>query len=63
MKIDLNSLRVGVGYGLRGYYAFIYDAGGPIQSYDMSYSEPDEAWRDAKEWSIAERIPLERRNS
>lgn len=51
-------VRVGVTHGLRGYFAFLFDDQGPIQSGPGSYADPAGAWQEAREWAQAEGLPL-----
>lgn len=57
--MSLGSMRIGVTYGLRGYFAVLYDTEGAIQSGIGSYETEDGAKEEAYEWSCAEGVPLD----
>lgn len=50
---------IGVTQGLRGWFAVLYDADGPIQSGIGSYKTAAEAQSEAIDWSISDDIPLD----
>lgn len=52
-------IRFGVIRGMRGFFAIMYDDGGPINSGTGSYANSKEAAMEAYEWAIAENFPLE----
>lgn len=54
-------LRVGVGYGIRGHYAMLYDAdtGEPWQTSDCSFADPAGAYAEAAAWGEAEGLPFD----
>lgn len=54
-------LRVGVGYGLRGHYAMLYDAetGEPWQTGDCSFADSAGAYAEAAAWGEAEGLPFD----
>lgn len=54
-------LRVGVGYGLRGHYAMLYDAdtGEPWQTGDCSFADAAGAYAEAAAWGEAEGLPFD----
>ena len=52
-------IRFGVTYGMRGFFAIIYDNDGPIQSGIGSYSSGKEAAIEAIEWAESENYPIE----
>lgn len=60
-----NRFRIGISFGLRGWFAVLYERspdGGfidPIQSGIGSFPDPEGARREAEEWSIAEGIPTD----
>lgn len=51
--------RIGVSYGLRGWFAVLYDDEGPIQSAPGSFATEREAHEDAKAWGRAEGLPVD----
>ena len=54
-------LRVGVGYGMRGHYAMLYDAetGEPWQTGDCSFPDAAGAYAEAAAWGEAECLPFD----
>lgn len=54
-------LRVGIGNGIRGYYAMLYDAdtGEPWETGSASFSEARPAYDEARAWAQAEDIPYD----
>lgn len=47
-------IQFGVTYGMRGWFAIIYDDDGPIQSGIGSYHTAAEAWVEAAQWAESE---------
>lgn len=47
-------IHFGVSYGLRGWFAVVYDNDGPIQSGIGSYNTEFEAWAEAYDWAVSE---------
>jgi hypothetical protein len=47
-------VRIGVTFGLRGYFAVMYDDDGPIQTSPISCKTFDAAVADAKTWAQSE---------
>lgn len=54
-------LRVGVGNGIRGYYAMLYDAdtGEPWETGSCSFAEASGAYAEAAAWGEAEGLPFD----
>jgi hypothetical protein len=57
MKIDRKTLRIRVTFGMRGYFAVMYDKNGPIQTSDFTCRTYKAAVKDARAWAEAEQIP------
>lgn len=54
-----SGVRVGVGYGMRGYYVQTYDDDGPIDTGFESYVAYEDAHRDAVEMAAAQGLPCD----
>ena len=54
-----SGIRVGVGYGLRGYYVQTYDEEGPIDTGFESYATYEAAHRDAAEMAAEQGLPCD----
>lgn len=52
---------VGVDHGLRGWFAVLYDAAGPVQTGIGSDATAVDAWHEACEWAESEGLPLPER--
>lgn len=54
-------LRVGIGNGIRGYYAMLYDGdtGEPWQTGDCSFADAAGAYAEAAAWAEAEGLPFD----
>ena len=50
--------RIGVDRGLIGFFAVLYDDDGPIRTGIGRYATAEEAWEEARNWSLSENRPL-----
>lgn len=56
---DNSMIRIGTMFGMRGYFAVMYDEDGPIQSSPLSFRTIEGAMKDALAWARGEQLPVD----
>ncbi len=55
----MSQVKVGVTYGISGYFVITYDEDGPIDTGIGRYSTPEPAEQEAREWAFVKGLPLD----